>query len=168
MPAQTDIFEDFCALVRGIDHHVDRDDCRSERLLLDANVEGRRYLLVRLPVQDKEVPFLSPREAEIARLVAQGLPNKVIASVLEISTWTVGTHVRRLFAKLGVTSRAAMVARLSGFTGPAEPPPPRVPQGRQLEQPRPLQVHTTDAAPRIGNGSLDRLTRPGFPSRRAI
>jgi DNA-binding CsgD family transcriptional regulator len=53
---------------------------------------------------------LSPREVEIARMVAQGHPNKVIAEVLEISEWTVATHLRRIFAKLGVTSRAAMVA----------------------------------------------------------
>jgi len=35
-----------------------------------------------------------------------------IAAVLEISTWTVGTHLRRMFAKFGVNSRAAMVAQL--------------------------------------------------------
>jgi hypothetical protein len=45
-------------------------------------------------------------------LVADGLPNKCIGAVLEISSWTVATHVRRVFSKLGVTSRAAMVARL--------------------------------------------------------
>lgn len=54
---------------------------------------------------------LSPRESEIVRLVAKGLPNKVIADVLEISTWTVATHLRRIFAKIGVSSRAEMVAR---------------------------------------------------------
>jgi len=32
--------------------------------------------------------------------------------VLEISTWTVATHLRRIFAKVGVSSRAAMIARL--------------------------------------------------------
>jgi DNA-binding CsgD family transcriptional regulator len=31
--------------------------------------------------------------------------------VLEISSWTVATHLRRVFAKLGVRTRAAMVAR---------------------------------------------------------
>jgi hypothetical protein len=45
-------------------------------------------------------------------MVAQGHPNKVIAAVLNISCWTVCTHLRRIFAKLGVGSRAAMVARL--------------------------------------------------------
>ena len=55
---------------------------------------------------------LSPREQEIVRLVAAGHPNKVIAAVLDISYWTVGTHLRRVFAKMGVTSRAAMVGRM--------------------------------------------------------
>jgi two-component system nitrate/nitrite response regulator NarL len=55
---------------------------------------------------------LSPRELSIARLIAQGLPNKHISLVLEISPYTVATHLRRIFVKLGVSSRAAMVARL--------------------------------------------------------
>ena len=45
-------------------------------------------------------------------MVAKGHPNKVIADVLNISAWTVCTHLRRMFAKLNVTSRAAMVAQL--------------------------------------------------------
>jgi DNA-binding CsgD family transcriptional regulator len=45
-------------------------------------------------------------------MVAKGYPNKIIAAVLEISAWTVCTHMRRVFAKLGVSTRAAMVARL--------------------------------------------------------
>jgi DNA-binding CsgD family transcriptional regulator len=55
---------------------------------------------------------LSPREQEIVRMVAKGHPNKIIADVLNISSWTVCTHLRRIFAKLGVGSRAAMVAQL--------------------------------------------------------
>jgi DNA-binding NarL/FixJ family response regulator len=42
----------------------------------------------------------------------QNFPNKVIAGVLDISTWTVCTYMRRIFAKLNVTTRAAMVTRL--------------------------------------------------------
>ena len=45
-------------------------------------------------------------------MVAKGYPNKTIAAVLDISPWTVCTHLRRTFAKFGVGSRAAMVARL--------------------------------------------------------
>ncbi|MGH2358540.1 MAG: response regulator transcription factor [Candidatus Limnocylindria bacterium] len=56
--------------------------------------------------------LLSPREREIARMVANGYTNKAIAKVLEISSWTVSTHLRRVFGKLDVGSRAAMVARL--------------------------------------------------------
>jgi DNA-binding NarL/FixJ family response regulator len=55
---------------------------------------------------------LSPRELEVARLVASGLPNKLVAHRLNISNWTVCTHLRRTFSKLGVTTRAAMVDRL--------------------------------------------------------
>jgi DNA-binding NarL/FixJ family response regulator len=57
---------------------------------------------------------LSPREQQIARLVAGGATNRMIASTLEISLWTVSTHIRRVFAKLDVRSRAEMVARLFG------------------------------------------------------
>jgi DNA-binding CsgD family transcriptional regulator len=55
---------------------------------------------------------LSPRERAIAQLVAQGLPNKCIAKNLNISHWTVATYVKRIFMKLGVSSRTAMIAML--------------------------------------------------------
>ncbi len=55
--------------------------------------------------------ILTQRELQIANLVAQGHCNKQIASQLKISEWTVSTHLRRVFAKLGVDSRAAMVYR---------------------------------------------------------
>ncbi|MGQ0773404.1 MAG: response regulator transcription factor [Pseudonocardiales bacterium] len=54
---------------------------------------------------------LSRRETEVALMVAQGYPNKTIAAVLEISSFTVSSYLRRIFAKLGVNTRAAMVAR---------------------------------------------------------
>ena len=54
---------------------------------------------------------LSGRELEIAVLVAQGHANKNIAYRLQISEWTVATYVQRLFLKLDVKSRAAMVYR---------------------------------------------------------
>jgi DNA-binding CsgD family transcriptional regulator len=91
----------------------ERYDSRSERILLDADFDGDRYLLVKMPrARARAQVALSPRELEIVRMVAQGHSNKIIADVLNISSWTVCTHVRRIFAKLGVGSRAAMVAQL--------------------------------------------------------
>jgi DNA-binding CsgD family transcriptional regulator len=83
------------------------------RVLMDVESDGIRCVLVRTESTEPPPALLSPRELEIARMIALGLPNKTIAAVLEISAWTVGTYLRRIFAKLHVTSRAAMVAKLA-------------------------------------------------------
>jgi DNA-binding CsgD family transcriptional regulator len=83
-----------------------------EEILVDTDLDDYRYLLIRMPRLKGNHVQLSPREQEIVRMVAKGHPNKVIADVLNISSWTVCTHLRRIFAKLGVGSRAAMVAQL--------------------------------------------------------
>jgi DNA-binding CsgD family transcriptional regulator len=95
-----------------------------QELILEAEVDGVRYLLIRQVCQTPGgQSVLSPREVEISRMVAKGYPNKVIAGVLDISPWTVCTHLRRVFAKLGVSTRAAMVARIiqEGVIGPSAP-----------------------------------------------
>jgi DNA-binding CsgD family transcriptional regulator len=91
-----------------------RDDKgASQEVLLQVHLEGRLYTLTRSTPQPTPAPVsLSPREREIVRLIASGLPNKAIAAVLDISLWTVATYVRRLFAKLKVSSRAELVARV--------------------------------------------------------
>lgn len=58
--------------------------------------------------------LLTKREMQIAMLVAEGKVNKQIADQLQISEWTVSTHLRRIFAKLGVNNRSAMIFRCSG------------------------------------------------------
>ena len=88
------------------------NDTKERRILVDAEVDGVRCLLTRLEKSPTSGISFSPRESEIARMVAKGYPNKTIAAVLDISPWTVCTHLRRIFAKLHVSSRAAMVARL--------------------------------------------------------
>ncbi len=65
-----------------------------------------------LPRRDRRDVSLSPREREVARLVADGHTNGEIAQALGISAWTVATHLRRVFGKLNVRSRAHMVAEL--------------------------------------------------------
>lgn len=82
-------------------------------IMLDVELDGTRYVMTRTQTRPASTqPSLSPREQEIARMVAEGYPNKTIAAVLDISSWTVSTHLRRIFAKLGVRTRAAMVAHL--------------------------------------------------------
>lgn len=81
-------------------------------VVAETSIDGVRYLMLRCqPKPTEALLSLSPRERDIVNLIIKGYPNKMIADLLDISAWTVGTHLRRIFAKLGVTSRAAMVAR---------------------------------------------------------
>jgi DNA-binding NarL/FixJ family response regulator len=60
---------------------------------------------------------LSKREREVLALVAEGLPNKLIARRLEISEKTVKTHLTSVFQRIGVSDRtqAALWAQRQGF-----------------------------------------------------
>ena len=60
---------------------------------------------------------LTPRELEIALLVAAGEVNKSIAGKLGISCFTVGAHMDRIFRKLGVHNRAALAASIVAHLG---------------------------------------------------
>jgi DNA-binding CsgD family transcriptional regulator len=84
------------------------------KVLLDLEVDGIRCLLTQRPTADRRNEVhLSPRECEVARMVAMGLTNTAIAGKLAVSPWTVSTHLRRIFAKLDVATRAEMVAVLA-------------------------------------------------------
>ena len=78
---------------------------KAAREVLDARSEET------LPVE------LSPRETEVLRLVARGLPNKRIARELEISEKTVKAHLTHVFQQLDVTDRtqAALWAQRNGI-----------------------------------------------------
>ncbi len=96
-----------------------RAACRGETALAPA-VAARLFTAVRRPPNQA----LSPREAEILRLVARGLPNAEIGKRLYISEATVKTHLLRAFGKLAVSDRTAAVTTAIER---GEPGPPGAP-----------------------------------------
>ena len=75
------------------------------RTALSAPVAGRVMARMRSPL-----PGLTPRELDILTHLARGLGNRDIARALHISEATVKTHLRRIYDKLGVDTRAGAVA----------------------------------------------------------
>jgi DNA-binding CsgD family transcriptional regulator len=59
-----------------------------------------------------EMHGVTPREREVATLLARGLSNPEIAAALVLSPHTVQDHVKSLFEKLNVSSRQELVARV--------------------------------------------------------
>jgi DNA-binding CsgD family transcriptional regulator len=60
---------------------------------------------------------LTPQEAQIARLAAEGMTNREIGEYLYLSHRTVASHLYRVFPKLGITTRAQLSTALTGRGG---------------------------------------------------
>ncbi|HEX9118701.1 MAG TPA: response regulator transcription factor [Anaerolineae bacterium] len=97
-------------------------DIAAERLAaaLAAAVEGLAVLdpalaapliAARRDAASAPVETLTPRETEVLRLMAEGLPNKAIARQLNVSEHTVKFHVNAILGKLAVESRTEAVVR---------------------------------------------------------
>ncbi|HVV14521.1 LuxR family transcriptional regulator [Amycolatopsis sp.] len=69
---------------------------------------------VHLPRGDRGHDELTPQEKAVSRLVAKGLSNRDVAAELYLSAKTVQYHLTRVYAKLGIRSRAGLAARLAG------------------------------------------------------
>jgi DNA-binding CsgD family transcriptional regulator/tetratricopeptide (TPR) repeat protein len=97
----------------------DRDAAESARGTFEAigaqlGVDRARAVLrrlgVKLPRRDRGAGVLSPRELEVADLVAEGLSNPAIAGRLYLSRPTVARHVAHILTKLGFSSRTQIAA----------------------------------------------------------
>jgi DNA-binding CsgD family transcriptional regulator len=67
-------------------------------------------LRARLPAATAARSPLSPRELEVARLVARGLTNKQIGQALYVSERTAENHVQHILVKLGFSNRSQIAA----------------------------------------------------------
>ena len=85
-----------------------------ERLGAQPQIDRARQLLRRLgqrapaPPRQRRAGSLSPREEQVARLVAAGLSNPEIAQRLYLSPRTVTTHLQNMYSRLELRSRAAL------------------------------------------------------------
>jgi DNA-binding CsgD family transcriptional regulator len=88
--------------------HASRID--GDRATVAIVIEGARPIIVSEVIAGAY--GLTPREREVTGLAAQGLSTKQIAARLRISPFTVQDHLKAVFAKIGVQSRAELVATL--------------------------------------------------------
>src|SRR4051812_1218188 len=86
---------------------------------LDPAIQHHVLAAVSTPVAPELPDDLTPREAEVLTLIAEGLTNAEIAERLVVSAATVKSHVNHIFAKIGARDRAQAVvyAYANGLTG---------------------------------------------------
>jgi DNA-binding NarL/FixJ family response regulator len=100
---------------------------RTGRAVIDPAVQGHLVEAITSPGgpagrDEPPLPYeLTPREAEVLSLIAEGLPNAEIAARLVVTEATVKSHVNHLLAKTGARDRAQAVsyAYRHGLVGPS-------------------------------------------------
>ena len=97
---------DIKKLLKGVGEDARRS------IVHDGDGEGSSQLCdpARTPVRS-----LSPRQCDILKLIAHGWSNKEIARSIGITPETVKTHVKNIFIRLSVDSRAQAVSRAHGL-----------------------------------------------------
>jgi pimeloyl-ACP methyl ester carboxylesterase/DNA-binding CsgD family transcriptional regulator len=107
--------------LRGEDHLPFVGDATSVLMAIARMLGVDDELSIELPPDDGVATVLSTREREVLQWVRRGKSNAEIAAALWISESTVRKHLQNAYKKLGVASRTAAVALLSGSasSGPA-------------------------------------------------
>ena len=73
--------------------------------------------------KDYDPNRLTPHELAVANLVGKGMSNRQIAAEIMVSIKTVQAHLTKIYAKVGVASRAELAARIHQDGSPAPDPP---------------------------------------------
>jgi DNA-binding NarL/FixJ family response regulator len=79
-------------------------DGRMDRDTVDAVLAAAGHRVGR---RKRHTGGLTPREVEVLRLLARGAPTREIATTLVITPKTAANHIQSIYAKAGVTTRAA-------------------------------------------------------------
>ena len=102
---QTDPFEALCKCIRCIHAGQIWADSSQLQWIFKTLAEREPARIV----SAKGIPLLTPREDQIAHMVAEGLPNHEISSKLVVSLHTVKNHLYRIYRKLGISNRVELV-----------------------------------------------------------
>ena len=103
------------ALRVGARGYLLKESDQDEVLAAVRTVAGGGQVLGRQVRTASAGPDLTPRESEVAALVARGAGNAEIARTLGLSLKTVQNHVSQVLVKLGVQDRTQAVLRLRGM-----------------------------------------------------
>ncbi|KAM3090263.1 response regulator transcription factor [Phormidesmis sp. 146-35] len=122
--------KDSTFLVVSFQEHDNNDNLPSQQIdstiafpfLGHFSCDGNHYAIIStqntledINSDSDRINLLTARELQVAALVALGQSNKQVATRIHISEWTVASHLRRIFIKLNVDSRAAMVYKCASL-----------------------------------------------------
>ena len=129
-----DVINKLCAVVRNsgdcpqfaILHDASGPSC-SVRSFFVNNIErnqGHIMVLMERIIEKHEIDFqdvmkrfdLTNREAEVLRLVSDGLSNRELSQRLFISEYTVKDHIKKLMKKMGASSRAVIMKKVNSLS----------------------------------------------------
>lgn len=93
----------------GIEHLIKASygNLHTFMVQLPRNPNGRDVLILLMNKLEKDTPMLTVMEKKVLKYLAKGLPNKEIATKLNIGHGTVNTHLDNIYRKLGVSNRVA-------------------------------------------------------------
>jgi DNA-binding NarL/FixJ family response regulator len=93
---------------------------QARRLGMPMSLAAADALLTRTRLAARAADPLTPREREVASLVAQARSNRDIAEQLVLSERTIEGHVRNILAKTGLSSRTELIRHVLRDPYPAE------------------------------------------------